>query len=144
MFFQNINYLTIIVATALCVALGFLWYSSIMFGRRWMKEMGLTQETISELKKKNGVTGMVKTHAISVLFTLVSAYVIAALINSLVIVNFWSLVILAIFLWLAFSMPVALNYTLFGGKQSYAMFAINTGYQLISLIVMILIIGIFS
>lgn len=144
MFFQNISYLTVVVAAIVGTGIGFLWYSPIAFGRPWMREMGITADSMEEFKKKNGKRAMIKTHTISTLFTLVSAYILAALLNSLIIVSFSSLIVIALFLWLAFSMPIALNYTLYGGKQSYTLFAINTGHQLVTLVVMTLIIGIFS
>lgn len=135
MFFENISYLTVVIAAVVGIGVGFLWYSPIAFGKQFMKETGMTAE--------KGQKGMGKTYALMTLFTLVTAYVTAALLNSLVIVGFGGLIVLAFLLWLAFSMPVALNHVLFG-KDSYTLFAINTGYQLVYMVLMTLIIGIFG
>jgi FtsH-binding integral membrane protein len=144
MFFQNVSFLTVVIAAIVSIGLGFLWYSPILFGRKWMKEMGYTPETIEEHKKKTGgQKGMAKTYAVMALFTLVTAYIVAALLNSLLVTGFAGLILVAVSVWLAFSMPVALNNVLFG-KETKSLFAINMGFQLASLVLMALIIGIFG
>jgi hypothetical protein len=144
MFFKNISFLTVVIAAIVSIGLGFLWYSPVLFGKKWMKEMGYTPEFVEEQKKKTGgQKGMSKTYAVMTLFTLVTAYIVAALLNSLIITNFGGLIYLAVLVWLAFSMPVALNYVLYG-KDTKTLFAINTGYQLVSLVLMTVIIGIFG
>jgi hypothetical protein len=41
---QNLNWLAIIVAAISTFILGGLWYSPLMFVKRWMKETGITEE----------------------------------------------------------------------------------------------------
>ena len=43
--FQNLNWLAIITAGASAFVLGGLWYSPLLFAKRWMKETGITEET---------------------------------------------------------------------------------------------------
>lgn len=143
MFFENINYITVVIAAIASMGVGFLWYSQAIFGKRWMKEMNHTPESIEELKKTNSAPGMAKTYSIMALFSIVTAVIIAAFINSLVFTGLGGLVVLAFCLWLGFSMPVALNHVLFG-KDTVVLFAINSGYQLVALVVSTLIIGIFG
>jgi hypothetical protein len=45
-----INIWAVIVATIAFWALGALWYSPVLFGKKWQKEVGLSDET---LKKSN-------------------------------------------------------------------------------------------
>ena len=143
MFFENINYITVVVSTILAMGLGFVWYSPIMFGKRWMKEMNYTPEVMEELKQKNGSGGMARTYSISTLQTLVASIIVAALLNSLIITSLGGLALFGFLLWLAFSMPVALNNTLFG-KDSLPLTAINSGYQLGAILILVLVNGIWG
>ena len=143
MFFTDINYITVIIAAAVSIGLGFLWYSPVLFGKRWMKEMDFTPEGLEELKKTNSAKGMARTYTLTSAFALVTAFVIAALLNSLIVASLGGLILLAILLWLAFSMPVLANQVFYGG-DSLVLFAINSGYQLAAILLSTLIIGIFG
>ena len=125
------------------MGLGFAWYSPIMFGARWMREMNYTPEGLERLKNSNTPKGMARTYSLSTLMTLITAFVLSALLNSLIITSISGLFLMAFLMWLAFSMPVAANYVMFG-KDSLMLFAINTGYQLLCLVLMVLIIGFFG
>ena len=48
--FQNLNWLAIIVAAVSAFILGGLWYSPLMFAKRWMKETGITEESTKNNK----------------------------------------------------------------------------------------------
>lgn len=43
----TIHYFAVIVATLAAFALGVLWYS-VLFGKRWMKELGFTEEQLKQ------------------------------------------------------------------------------------------------
>lgn len=143
MFFQNISYIAVAVAAVAVMGIGFMWYSPWLFGKKWMKEMKLDDSEIESRKKRNGARGMAATYSISLILALVSSLVLAALMNSLVVIGFWGIVLTGFFMWLGFSMPVAANYMLFG-RDSLSLFAINSGYQLVSLVVTAIIVGIFG
>lgn len=143
MFFLNINYLVVFIAAIISVGLGFLWYSPIMFSKLWIKEIGYGAEKMAEMKKKNDRRKMSRDYGLTGAASLITALVVAALLNSLVITSFGGLIWLAVLLWLALSMPVSLYASLYG-KDSWIMSAINSGYYLVSLVVMTLIIGIFG
>jgi hypothetical protein len=144
MFFENISYLTVIIAAIVSMGLGFVWYSPVAFFKPWAKQMGYTPEVIeAERQKTGGQKGMIKTYLILALFSIVTAFVIAALLNSLIVTGFSQLILVAFLMWLAFSMPVSLNNVLFG-KDTIILFAINTGFHLVSLVLSTLIIGIFG
>src|SRR5258708_15873212 len=67
-----INYLAVLVAALLSMPIGFLWYGPL-FGKPWMKEMGMTKEKMTEAKKK----GMGKSYLLMFLGSLVMSYVLA-------------------------------------------------------------------
>ncbi len=137
----EVNYVTVLVAAIVSMAIGFVWYT-VLFGKPWMKLMGYTKASMEEARK-----GMGKTYAINFVLTLVTAYVLFHVIvmseayfgNPMVTTGlmtaFWS--------WLGFIMPVQATDALFGGKP-WKLFWINTGYQLVSLLGIGLTIGLMS
>lgn len=48
--FYDINWLAVITATVSTFIVGFFWYSPMLFGNIWMKEMGLEPE---KMEKRN-------------------------------------------------------------------------------------------
>lgn len=143
MFFENVNLITVVIAGIFSMGLGFLWYSPAMFGSRWMKEMNHTPEELDALKKKNGPKGMTKMYVVGFILALTTAYVISGLLNSTIVVGFSGLFCMAFSMWVAFSMPVALNSVLYG-KDSIMLFVINSGYQLAIITLVTFFIGIFG
>ncbi len=46
--FSSINYLAVLVAAIASFGLGALWYSGVLFGKSWQKELGFTDEYLKE------------------------------------------------------------------------------------------------
>ncbi len=44
--FLQINWLSVVVATLAAFAIGALWYSPVLFGNLWQKELGISREEI--------------------------------------------------------------------------------------------------
>jgi hypothetical protein len=65
----DINYLAVVAAAVVNMAVGFVWYSLSVFGKTWMKEVGLSMKQIG-----NG-PGM--GYAITMLGALIQAYILA-------------------------------------------------------------------
>jgi len=70
------NYLAILVATVAGWSVGALWYSGVLFGKRWQKELGFSDEY---LKQAN----MALTFGGSLIMMFIMNYGVAAIINSL-------------------------------------------------------------
>lgn len=128
-----VNLVAVLVAAIASMILGFIWYGPL-FGKTWMNLMGYDPKNMDSMKK-----GMLKMYALALISAFVMAYV---LFHSYVFANaffgidkftaglmtgFWS--------WLGFVAPVQYGEVLFGGK-THKLFLINTGYQLVSLLVM--------
>ncbi len=143
MFFQNLNYVVIAIAAVVSMGIGFVWYSPLLFSKRWMKEMGYSPEKMEEMRKGDSNSSMAKTYSFSFVFTVITTLIIASLLNSLIVTSLSGLLLVGFFMWLAFSMPISANYVMFG-KDSFELFMINSGYQLVSILVTTLIIGIFG
>lgn len=137
----EINYLAVLVAGIAAMAVGFVWYGPMLFGKQWMKLMGHTKESMEAAKKEIG-----KTYAISFVFTLVSAYVLSHVIGLSQSFYGYSPVMTGLtsgfWMWFGFVMPVQATDVLFGGKK-WKLFGINTGYQLASLLVIGVVLGLF-
>lgn len=137
----EVNYISVLAAAIASMAVGFVWYT-VLFGKVWTKLMGFTKESMEKAKK-----GMGKTYALSYLFTLLMAYVLFHIMvfsenffhYSKVTTGLTS----AFWVWLGFVMPVQVTDVLFGGKV-WKLFAINTGFQLASLLAMGITLGLLS
>lgn len=105
-----------------------------------MKEKGLTQEKLNKAKE-----GMQKLYALTFVASLVTAYVLShvmALSQNVyrypnLVTGFSS----GFWMWLGFIMPVQLTAAIFGDKN-WKLLAIDTGYQLASIVTMGVILGI--
>lgn len=126
----EVNYLAVLVAAIASMVLGALWYSPMLFGSKWVKLMGWTQQEMEKRKK-----GMGKSYGIAFVGSLVMAYVLAifiawagaASVAAGVQVGFW--------VWLGFLATTGLGTILWEGRPK-ELYAINTGYELVQLLVM--------
>jgi hypothetical protein len=46
--FTDMNYLAVLVAAIAGWAVGAFWYSGVLFGKKWQKELGFTDEYIRQ------------------------------------------------------------------------------------------------
>src|SRR5947209_2604489 len=133
MHFHNINLLAVLVAAVSTMVVGFLWYSPLLFAKPWMREMGYDsndQAKIKEMRKSAG-----RAYLGSFLASLVSAFVLALFFNWLGVIDVRFGLCVAFHVWLGFVATVQLTGVLFM-KQSWKLFAMNTGYQLVCYLVM--------
>lgn len=136
----DINYLSVLLAGVASMAVGFLWYSPFLLGKPWMKEMGMTEESIKKNQKN-----MMALYILSFIASLVTAFVllniIALSVNFLNSTKLSAGLTIAFWMWLGFIAPVQLTEVIFGGK-SWKLFAINTGYQLAAILAMAVVLAI--
>lgn len=131
---MELNYLAILAATAASFVLGGLWYSPVLFGKVWMVETGITEESAQQ-------RNMVKVFGLAILATLIVAFNLAAFLGpeaSLVSGAFYGF--LAGAGWVA--MAFAVN-DLFEGR-TLRLFAVNAGYHTLSFTLMGAIIGVWN
>lgn len=135
----SVNYFSVIVAAVASMALGFLWYSPVLFGKPWMKLMGYNEADLKREQKSMG-----KYYLVSFVLSLVTAYVLSHVMN--LSLNFFDYPRLqtgltsGFWMWLGFIMPVQATNTIFSDKK-WALFGINTGYQLATLLIMGVVLG---
>jgi Protein of unknown function (DUF1761) len=131
----HINYLAVIVATVAAFALGGLWYSPLLFARQWVKAHGYTEERVKEMQKTAG-----KAYVISAFCQLLIALALAVIAGYLHLDHLVQGLKLGFLGWAGFALPLGRMANVFSDKP-ITVFYIDTGYQLVYLIVMGAIIG---
>lgn len=128
--FVNVNLAAVAVAAIVSVVLGFIWYSPSVFGKKWMKLVGL---------KKMGDNMAVGAIGMLVL-SLIVAHVLGAFTVYLNATNWTDGALVGLMAWIGFVGAINLNNVLFR-KEPWNLFFIEAGYQLVSLLVMGAILG---
>lgn len=123
------NYLAILLAAVVGMAIGFVWYGPL-FGKMWIKLSGFTHEDMERAKSK----GMSKTYALSFLSLVVTAWIISLLINELGLTTSGALR-LAFLVWLGFLVTSMANSVLWEGK-SVKLYILGIAERLVSLLSM--------
>ena len=111
-----VNYLAVVAAAAAAFVIGMLWYSPLVFGKQWSAANGYTPEKIAAMQAR----GMGKAYAASLVGSLLTALG-GAKVGGLA--------------WLGIAGPIGLSANLFSEKPISA-WVIDTGYQLLYLVVM--------
>ena len=115
---SGINLASVIVATALAFAVGGLWYSTLLFGNIWQKELNNNPE---DVKKPN----MALIFGTTFFLNLVSAIFLDALIgvdNSL-----WGGLATGFIVSVVFIVP-ALGTNYLFAQRSFKLFLVDSGY----------------
>jgi hypothetical protein len=135
---MEINIVAVLVAVVATFFLGFLWYTPL-FGKVWAKEMGFD----ANVKPTGGQ--MTRGLILGLVGNIFLAYVFAHNIMAWTFVPEAEAMTVAgkvfsavFFTWLGFYLPVDLNTVAWEGK-SWKLFAINTSYHFVMLLVAALI-----
>jgi hypothetical protein len=132
--FQSLNWLAIIVAAVSAFILGGLWYSPLMFAKRWMKETGITEEST-----KN--TNMIKLFSLAFILSLVASFFLAMFIGANAGAGFGAIAgFMAGLGWVFTFMGISYLFE----ARSLAHFLINSIYSVASLTIMGFIIGVWQ
>lgn len=139
----QINFLAVGIAVVATFIFGFIWYTPL-FGKVWAKEMGMDMS----VKPSGGV--MAKGMILMVVGNFFMAYVFA---NNLAVWNpiTWGLdpmensvttfaLSASFFTWLGFFLPQDLS-SMAWEQKSFKLFAINTSYHFLSLVIAAFIIA---
>jgi Protein of unknown function (DUF1761) len=128
---SKLNLLAIVVAAAATFLLGGLWYSPIVFARRWMRAAGLSE---AQTRQAN----MARVFSLSALASLVMAFNLAAFIGPTASIGFGAFAGFAAGLgWVAMSLAVIYLFE----QRSLELWLINSGYQVLALTLMGAILG---
>lgn len=130
----HINYLAVVAAAVSAFALGGIWYSPLLFAKQWVNAHGYTEEQVKKMQK-----GASKAYAIAIACQLLIALAIAVLAGYLSLEKPGQGLKLGLLAWGGFALPLGMMSNVFSGKR-LTVFYIDTGYQLIYLLIMGLII----
>jgi hypothetical protein len=136
--FMGVNLWAVLVSAVACMAVGFVWYSPVLFARRWMVLMGYDPDDkakIAEMQKSAG-----PSYALSLVASIVSAAVLGKIIAVATIDTPLYGMKVGLAVWLGFVTTVQLTGSLFS-RQPAKLYAINTGYQLVCFLAMGAIMG---
>lgn len=132
----QVNYLAVFLAMVASMIIGSIWYAKPVFGRAWVRLVNLDE---AKMKK-----GAVKAMSITVILSLLTAYVMAHL--TYMSSQFFNVSMLqagvttAFWVWLGISMTGMVMQGLFE-QRPVKLMLLNVGNQLITLLAMGLIIG---
>ena len=134
-----INYLAVLVAAIVGMVAGFLWYSPVLFGNAWMKEMNLDQKKLKQAKKN----GMGKTYVLSFIILLVTSYVLAHFVDYADASTFGAGMLAGFWIWLGFYATTMMGSVLWE-KKSWNLYLMNVSHYLVVLLLMGGILAIWS
>ncbi len=125
----SINYLAVLVAAVVPMVLGGLWYSPLLFAKKFMALVGKTQE---ELKKHFNPA---RDYGLSFLTALVMSYILAHFVSYTRATTIGSGMQTGFWLWLGFVVTTNSSTVIFEGRKS-GLYWINMGYNFVCLLVM--------
>lgn len=123
---SNVNWLAVIIGTIVSFIIGWLWYSPILFGKKWAEGSGVELGTASSMPIAAMVTQLVSTFFLALLVGVTAAQ------------NALATIILIVLTIAGFVMSVGL----FVKKSTFAIL-VDGGFIVIMGVVMIIIQGIF-
>ena len=135
----SINYLAVLVAAILSYAVGAWWHSPAGFGKYWQRMMGLTPESMGKMPL-TAAQAIALGFVITVLVSYVLAHFVALLIPAAAPAWLTLSLQLGFWVWLGFLAPMVANGWLWEGK-SVKLFLFNAAYQLVSIEIMAVVLG---
>lgn len=132
----EVNYLAVVLAMLSSMVVGSVWYAKPVFGKKWMKLVGLNDEKASK--------GAGKAIGVTMLVSLVTAYVLAhvAFLSNQYFGNSFLMDTLntAFWVWLGFTAARFVTHDAFEQRPT-TLTLLSTGNELVTFMVMALIIG---
>lgn len=127
---EGVNYLAVLVAAILNMALGALWYSPAVFGKAWMELVGITPEAA-----QTRMAGMRRAYSLTFVASFLMAYALARVLWYAKVTTVGGGVMIGLLAWIGFVATTHGTNCLFEGKP-FRLFTINTGYYLVTLVIM--------
>jgi hypothetical protein len=123
----HLNHLALLVAALILWMLGAAWYSPPLFAKPWMADLGIRPETAN---KKGLIPGMIS----SFIGDLIMALVLAHITGWSNATTFRGGAFIGALVWLGFIAAPAFPQGIYENRP-FRLFAINTGYWLVGLII---------
>jgi len=131
--FMGVNLWSVLAAAVSSMILGFLWYSPLLFAKPWTLAMGYDPNDKAKMEEMRKGAG--KLYGITFIASLISAFVLAKIIDVTTVNSALYGMKIGFAVWLGFVTTVQLTSTLFK-KRPIKLYLIDTGYQLVCYLVM--------
>lgn len=135
----QINYIAVILAMLSSLVVGSIWYAQAVFGKEWAK--------LAKVKIKTDTAGMLKPIAVTVVVSLITAFVLAhmAYISNQFFENSFmqDTLMASLWLWVGFTAARFITHDVFEGRPE-KLTILNLGNEFVTIMLMGLIIGLFG
>lgn len=133
-----INWIAVFVAGIINMAIGFLWYSDNLFGKEWRRLQGISEGKPSQdgMMKMMGLgfgSALLMAFVLSNAMVFAGSYLNTDGVSLGLMTGFWN--------WVGFMFPIFLGGYLYE-KKPVKLVIINSGYWLVSLLAMGVIIAV--
>jgi len=129
MLVMNVHFLAVLLVTVISMAIGWLWYSPVLFGKVWLKALGKTPADMAAMNK-----GSAMPLVLELLATFVKMYALAVFISSTSTTTAGGGVLVALWLWLGVVVTTNLSVVTFEGRSKGA-YLVGIACQLVSLVI---------
>ena len=134
--FLAVNYLAVLVAAVVIFILGGLWYSPVLFVKKWVALQGKTEE---QMRAEAASANMPLLYTSAFVTALITSWVMAHLLEhfahavdpSVMQLNAVHGAMFGFVCWLGFAAPTSYATAIFSG-QPKQLWLINTSYNLVS------------
>jgi hypothetical protein len=141
---MTINMWAVLVCAVAAQVVGMIWYGQKIFGKAWGRVMGMDMTTMTPEKRKEMQKSMGGLYFLQFVLSIVTALVLALVLNQFFAFGAWAGVKIALLMWLGFIIPLEAGMAMWGGKPkklAWDMFLITSGYQLVVFVVFGIILG---
>ena len=121
----DLNWIAVVVATAIPMVVGALWYSPLLLGGRWMRTLGKTPEDLRG--------GARTAYLLATVASFVISYTVARIARWAEVEDLWSGALLGVLLWFGFVATTSAVNAIFS-QRPRDLWAIEAGYFLVSLL----------
>jgi hypothetical protein len=131
--FMGVNLWSVLAAAVATMIVGFLWYSPFLFAKPWTLAMGYDPNDKAKMEEMRRGAG--KLYGITFVASLISAFVLAKIIDVTTVSAILYGMKIGFAVWLGFVTTVQLTSTLFK-RRPIKLYLIDTGYQLVCYLAM--------
>ena len=122
---HDLNYIAVLVAAVVVFMIGGLWYSPVMFAKKWVALHGNPES----MKQGGTASGFLQVFICG----LITAWVLAIIIHFTRQTGWMGGAHIALLCWLGFAAATSYGTALFSQKPK-ALWAIDTGFNLVSMV----------
>lgn len=126
-----VNYLAVLTSAAVIFLLGGLWYSPVLFARKWMSLTGKSEE---EMKECNKGAKMPLLFVFAFICGLLTSWTMAVLLNHFVNLTPLRGALVGVLCWVGFAGATSFATALFSMKPKL-LWLIDTGFNLVSFVI---------